>query len=116
MFHRPLYILRRALSRLENLIGGKAKAGTVNLTMPDLPIVCSLTPVALTARREGLLPGLLTRAQSHQELPQGHRLEFAPTDDTLTAIARTIEAERHCCRFLRFNITSSKTADRSRWN
>ena len=105
MFHRPLYILRRALSRLENLIGGKAKAGTVNLTMPDLPIVCSLTPVALTARREGLLPGLLTRAQSHQELPQGHRLEFAPTDDTLTAIARTIEAERHCCRFLRFNIT-----------
>jgi hypothetical protein len=39
------------------------------------------------------------------ELPQGHSLEFAPTDDTLTAIARTIEAERHCCRFLRFNIT-----------
>jgi hypothetical protein len=72
--------------------------------MPDLPIACSLTPAALNARKEGLLSDLLKRAQSHEELPQGYRLEFVPTDDTLAAIARTIEAERQCCRFLRFSI------------
>ena len=73
--------------------------------MPDLPIACSLTPDALKARREGLLSDLLKRAQSHEELPQGHRLEFTPTDDTLATVARAIEAERQCCRFLRFSIT-----------
>jgi hypothetical protein len=72
--------------------------------MPDLPIACSLTPAALKARREGLLSELLKRAQSHEELPHGHRLEFVPSDDTLAAIAQMIEAERQCCRFLRFSI------------
>jgi hypothetical protein len=73
--------------------------------MTDLPIVCTLTSAALKARREGLLPGLLRRAQAHEELPQGHRLRFPPTDDMLATIARTIDAERQCCRFLRFHIT-----------
>jgi len=73
--------------------------------MPDLPIVCALTPAALKTRREGLLARLLQRAQAHEELPQGHRLQFHRTDDTLAAIAQTVDAERQCCRFLRFSIT-----------
>jgi hypothetical protein len=73
--------------------------------MPDAPIACSLTPAALNARKQGLLSDLLKRAQSHEKLPQGYRLEFAPSDDTLATIARTIEAERQCCRFLRFSVT-----------
>jgi hypothetical protein len=73
--------------------------------MADLPIMCTLTPAALKARREGLLSNLLKRAQSHEELPLGHRLQFAPADDTLAVMAQTIEAERQCCRFLRFSIT-----------
>jgi|SRR5581483_2895637 len=73
--------------------------------MSDLPIMCTLTPVALKARREGLLSNLLKRAQSHKELPHGHRLQFTPDDDMLALIAQTIEAERRCCRFLRFSIT-----------
>lgn len=73
--------------------------------MQDLPIVCALTPAAMKARREGLLAGLLQRAQTHEELPAGHRLQFQATDDTLAAIARTVDAERQCCRFLRFSIT-----------
>jgi hypothetical protein len=73
--------------------------------MSDLPIACSLTPAAFNARKYGLLSDLLKRAQSHEELPQGHRLEFVPSDDTLATIARTIEAERQCCRFLRFRVT-----------
>jgi hypothetical protein len=73
--------------------------------MADLPIVCTLTPEALRARREGLLSELLRQAQGHEELPHGHRLRFAPTGETLLNIARAVDAERQCCRFLRFGIT-----------
>ena len=74
--------------------------------MANLPIMCTLTPAALSARREGMLTELLRRAQAHEELPQGHRLRFAATDDdVLTTIARAIDAERQCCRFLRFSVT-----------
>jgi hypothetical protein len=73
--------------------------------MTELPIMCTLTPAALQARREGLLSNLVKRAQNHEELPLGHRLQFAPADDVLAIVAQTIEAERQCCRFLRFGIT-----------
>lgn len=73
--------------------------------MSDPPIVCRLTPDALRARREGLLSDLLRRAEGHQELPDGLRIRFAPTRETLSMIALAVEAERHCCRFLRFGIT-----------
>ena len=73
--------------------------------MADLPIICTVTPVALKARRDGLLSNLLKRAQSHEELPLHHRLRFTPADDMLAVIPQTIEAERQCCRFLRFSIT-----------
>lgn len=73
--------------------------------MADLPIVCTLTPDALQARREGLLSGLLRQADDQEPLPEGLRLRFTPTSETLATIARAVDAERHCCRFLRFRIT-----------
>jgi hypothetical protein len=73
--------------------------------MAELPIVCTLTPNALRARREGLLSDLMRQAEGHDELPEGLRLRFAATGDRLSTIARAVEAERHCCRFLRFGIT-----------
>jgi hypothetical protein len=73
--------------------------------MSSLPISCTLEPAALKQRREGLLSDLLRRAEERQELAAGNRLRFAPTDGTLTTILRTVEAERQCCRFLRFQIT-----------
>ena len=74
-------------------------------TMTDLPIACTLTPDALRARRAGLLSDLLQRAEGREDIPEGLRLRFAPTGETLATIARAVEAERHCCRFLRFGIT-----------
>ena len=74
--------------------------------MPDLPIVCTLTPNALRARQEGLLAELLRRSTGHELLPEGLRLRFASSSETLASIARAVEAERHCCRFLRFTITA----------
>jgi len=71
----------------------------------ELPVACTLTPEALRARRAGLLSDLVRRAEGREDLPEGLRLRFAPTGETLATIARAVEAERHCCRFLRFGIT-----------
>ena len=76
-----------------------------DMGMADIPVMCTLTPDALQTRREGLLAQLLRDAESHDEVPDGHRLQFVPGRDTLTTIARVIDAERRCCRFLRFTVT-----------
>ena len=73
--------------------------------MSELPVACTLDPAALKARREGLLSDLLRRADEHEDTPAGYRLRFAAAEDILALLARAVEAERHCCRFLRFQIT-----------
>ena len=73
--------------------------------MSELPVACTLSSDALAARRQGLLAELLRVAQSHEETKEGHRLSFAPTDETLGLIVKAVSAERHCCEFLRFQIT-----------
>jgi hypothetical protein len=88
-----------------NGLGVFGKMVTGNYDMADLPIVCTLSPDALHARRRGLLSSLLRRAERQEELPDGLRLRFPPSTETLAAVTSAVEAERHCCRFLRFGIT-----------
>ena len=73
--------------------------------MPELPVACTLSPEALTTRRQGMLAELLRVAEAREELASGHRLLFTASDETLTLLARTVAAERHCCQFLQFQIT-----------
>lgn len=73
--------------------------------MSELPVACTLSPEALSARRQGLLAELLRRAEKHEELSNGHRLSFAATDETFALVLRAVSAERHCCQFLQFQIT-----------
>ena len=73
--------------------------------MADLPVACTLSPAALKARKENLLNALLHRAQERRELPDGYRLRFMAEGDVLLAITRAVDAERQCCRFLRFTVT-----------
>jgi hypothetical protein len=73
--------------------------------MTELPIVCTLGPEALKARRENLLAALLQRSSGRTELPDGLRLRFTADAQILADIARTVDAERLCCRFLSFTIT-----------
>jgi hypothetical protein len=75
--------------------------------MAALPIACTLSPEALKARRENLVGALLRRATERTELDDGVRLRFAADADILVEIARTVDAERQCCRFLSFAITVS---------
>jgi hypothetical protein len=73
--------------------------------MADLPILCSLTPQALEARKQGLLTALLHRSIGQESLGEGLRLRFDASSETLSNLVRAVDAERHCCRFLRFTIT-----------
>ena len=73
--------------------------------MNDLPVACTLSPDALSARRQGLLTALLRSAEHHDELANGHRLSFTATDETLALIMKTVSADRQCCQFLQFQIT-----------
>ena len=70
-----------------------------------LPIACTLDAATLKTRREGLLNRLVRRAEDRQEQADGFSLRFAPAGDVLALIAQVIEAERQCCRFLRFHVT-----------
>jgi hypothetical protein len=73
--------------------------------MPDLPVACTLSPEALQARRENLLEALLQRARDRRDVPDGCRLVFAADEGVIGEIARAVDAERRCCRFLQFTIT-----------
>lgn len=73
--------------------------------MKELPVACELTPVELEARRQRLLRGLLAQAAERVALTEGFRWRFAPSTDLLLTAAKTIDAERQCCRFLKFALT-----------
>ena len=73
--------------------------------MEDKPIVCTLTPELFRVRREGVLSDLVRRADGRDAIADGIRFRFPATSDALATLARVIEAERQCCRFLRFSIT-----------
>lgn len=74
--------------------------------MKELPIACELTPAELEARRTGLLRELLAQATEQIPLSDGFRWRFAPSTEILMAAAKTIDAERQCCRFLKFALTT----------
>ena len=73
--------------------------------MADQPIFCRLTPEALDARKRDLLSALVDRSVGRELLTDGVRLRFESSEETLSSIVQAVEAERHCCRFLRFTIT-----------
>jgi hypothetical protein len=73
--------------------------------MKELPIACELTPAELEARRQGLLQELLAQATDCVPLSDGFRWRFAPSTEVLMAAVKTIDAERQCCRFLKFALT-----------
>jgi hypothetical protein len=74
--------------------------------MTELPIACTLSPADRQQRRAQLLPGILARALERDLLPNGYRWRFAPADDLLAALGGVIDAERRCCRFLRFTVSA----------
>src|SRR5579872_5590695 len=70
--------------------------------MNDLPIACTLSEEALRIRR-GSLARLGAQSTSITKIENELRLELPA--DTLMTIVSIVDAERQCCRFLRFILT-----------
>jgi hypothetical protein len=71
----------------------------------DLPIMCELGQEALRARREDVLARLAERAIKQEETANGYVFTFDASSDTLRLLTAAIDAERQCCRWLRFALT-----------
>jgi amino-acid N-acetyltransferase len=82
-----------------------SSAVVMRKSLERLPIACTLTPPELQSRRNDLLVGLLNAAEKSEATDEGYRFRFAASSDTLAQIAKLIDAERVCCRFLRFQLT-----------
>ena len=72
--------------------------------MAESPIACTLSRDALQTRRDGLA-AVFRRAEHHELTEDGLRVRFSPDADTVATLGRVVDAERQCCRFLRFAIT-----------
>ena len=73
--------------------------------MKELPIACTLGPDAIKAQRDDLLMGLMQQADQRLDLPNGYCVRFASGQNVLAEIAKVIDTERQCCRFLTFQLT-----------
>ena len=76
--------------------------------MTDLPIACSLDTPALARRQSELRAGLLSEAESVERLPDGYRWHFGHAPDLFQRLGSIVDAERQCCRFLRFHIAGDQ--------
>lgn len=80
------YRFRRLVPRSAQTDDNDAATSNRDERVMDLPIVCELGPGTLRARREEFLVGLAARATKQEK-------------------TAAIDAERQCCRWLRFAMT-----------
>src|SRR5215203_1853884 len=73
-----------------------------------MPIACSLDAPALGRRQSELRKSVLAEAAAVERLPNGYRWRFAHASDLFTRLGPTIDAERHCCAFLRFDLSADQ--------
>lgn len=78
------------------------------MTMPDLPIACSLEGPALGCRQTGLRTSVLAEAESVERLTDGYRWRFRHAPDLFARLGPIIDGERQCCRFLRFALNADQ--------
>lgn len=73
--------------------------------MSDLPTACQLTDAEFRARRAGLLSEVRALVRSPTWGPDDLTLEFA-ADAALGPVLELVAAERVCCPFLQFRLTT----------
>src|SRR5262245_51743458 len=83
---------------------------SVGLNM-DLPIVCTLTEDQLQERRREVLTPLRDSVVKSEELADGYLYTFKPSPEMLMQLARLVDLERQCCRFLNFKIVTTAGDD-----
>ena len=68
----------------------------------DLPILCTLTEEQMRERRSEILELFRARVCGSEALPNGYAFQLSA--DALVDIARLVDLERQCCKFLSFRI------------
>jgi|SRR5215471_10226806 len=75
--------------------------------MPDeLPIACHLADEELRTREATLLQQFKSAVRSREELADGYSFELLNDRKSLSLAAEVIAAERECCPFLKFHLTT----------
>jgi hypothetical protein len=72
----------------------------------DLPILCTLTETELQERRQTILKVVGEAALESHAIAGGYCYRFKPQPEMLTQVARLIDLERQCCRFLTFKLVA----------
>ena len=72
--------------------------------MNEWPIVCTLGPDGLKARKAELWARIRRLSTATERIEAGYRFEFTADTETLSVIVTMINSERTCCRFLRFDL------------
>jgi hypothetical protein len=67
-------------------------------------VACALDPEELKTRQGSLLPGLAAHVRAVRETSGGYEFEFAASREILAQLVDVIDAERQCCRFLKFEL------------
>jgi hypothetical protein len=70
------------------------------------PIACTLNDAGLRERRATILNSIRETALSVTPLPRGYAWRFRSSSETLAQLARLIELEERCCRFLSFRLAA----------
>jgi hypothetical protein len=73
--------------------------------MVELPIACTLSDPELRERERTILAALGAHVRNVAARPDGYVLELATTDEAIGAAMLLIQVERHCCPFLRFDLS-----------
>ena len=76
------------------------------MSATHLPVACSLDARELGQRQSELRAGILGEATTREPLPDGYRWTFAHGPDRLARLGAVVDAERRCCRFLRFSLSA----------
>jgi hypothetical protein len=70
----------------------------------ELPVACTLDGRSLAARQSDLRISILAEAVTAERLADGYRWQFRSQDALFARLGAVIDAERQCCRFLRFQL------------
>ena len=71
----------------------------------ELPIACSLSDRDLALRSEAVRREFFTGAVERTEFESGYAFRFPADGEWETKINEFVSTERHCCSFLRFDVT-----------
>lgn len=70
----------------------------------NLPIACTWSDAERADASDQLLSGLMREARQVAPVADGYRATFAGEPGRVARIAGVIERERHCCKFLVFDL------------